>query len=149
MLPTRTSAISIVVILSTFATASCARPLPDDGGMTDDTGSASVDFEMTLMGYPHDGQNVELVVFEAGTANVVSSLGGTIAGMELVLSDTGQLQDGGSYDIHWYVDVNENGACDPPPDDHAWGMLEQVAGATGLSLSHVHDANWVDACGNF
>jgi hypothetical protein len=120
-----------------------------------DTGSTTmepggVNFEMTLMGYPHDGMDVELAVVEAGTTNVVLTLGGTIAGMELVLSDmSGALTDGASYDIFWYVDVNESGGCDAPPDDHSWEMLAQAAGGTGLTTSHTHDGNWVDVCANF
>jgi hypothetical protein len=113
------------------------------------TGSLFVDFEMTLMGYPHDGQSVSLVIAEAGTMNQVGETGDTFAGGDLVLSIPGALQEGTSYDIYWYVDVNGNVACDAPPTDHSWELLGQAAGPTGLSLSHMHDGNWVDVCGNF
>ncbi len=127
----------------------------DDPGTTSDPDSSSgdpmgVNFEWNLMGYPHDGQDVAITVVEAGTMNTVLTMNATFAGMEHTFSDaSGPLTDGASYDVYWYVDVNGNGACDPPADDHSWEMLGVMAGPMGVSADHTHDAMWVDVCANF
>ncbi|MCH9682073.1 MAG: hypothetical protein K0V04_11615 [Deltaproteobacteria bacterium] len=122
------------------------------GGMADSSsgGGMGVNFEWNLMGYPHDGQDVALVVIDADSGTEVLSFSETFAGMEITLADTnGVLTDGGTYDVFWYVDVNGSGSCDAPPDDHSWEMLGVAAGPMGISADHTHDANWVDVCGNF
>lgn len=113
------------------------------------TGSAFVDLEVTLMGYPHEGMSVVFAIYETDTMNQIGEIGDTFGSGDLVLSSQGSLQEGVSYDFFWYVDVNDNVACDAPPTDHSWELLGQVAGPTGLSLSHMHDGNWVDVCANF
>jgi hypothetical protein len=138
-------------------TDSGIRP-PSDGGGEDDGGTpvdgstardsgtpTGEDFEMTFMAYPHQDQQYGVrVVRESDSTEV-----GRTTGMQPLMDDfdvtiAGIIEDGESYTVEWYLDANENEAYNPPPMDHAWRLTEQAGTASGLTVMHRHDSDWVD-----
>ncbi len=87
---------------------------------------------------PHVGQNIYLAVTD--------TLSGKEVGRTQAVADTAfslmvpGIEPGQSYHVDFWVDFNENGVYDTPPDDHAWRLnLNNVTGDTTLMFSHNTD----------
>ena len=92
---------------------------------------------------PHIGQMMELRVVEMASGSEVSRLSVPaipMASFELEIAD---LMEGMSYRIDFYADLNENGAYDAPPIDHAW-RLETQEIATSELISFMHNLDFTD-----
>ena len=68
---------------------------------------------------------------------------GAIPSPSFSITIPGIISPGQDYAVDLWVDVNGNGAYDPPPVDHAWRLL-QSSTATGLALSFTHNTLFTD-----
>ncbi len=68
---------------------------------------------------------------------------------QFTLMGTGALVKGQSYFLNYYVDVNDNGACDQTPDDHVWRI--DIAPVQDNVIENVsYNENFSNlGCGNF
>ncbi|MCB9675515.1 MAG: hypothetical protein H6737_10390 [Alphaproteobacteria bacterium] len=128
-------------------------PTKDETGDTDtdttdtDTDDPMTGWTVTLTGTgydPHDGNDYEAVLHD--TSGVVAYASGTQSGgtMNITFSDVPD----GTYDVYWYFDLDGSGDCvanEPSWDDHVWADTVTV-GMADATVTHNHDANWVDHC---
>jgi len=111
------------------------------------------DFTMNFTGFtPHIGDTFYLRVTDTTTATktVVGTATPTVltsANFTVTLAKI--IQDGHTYQIDFWADVDGNGTLDHTPNgtpagvDHSWRKTG-IGTATGLSVSFVHDTNWTD-----
>ncbi len=105
----------------------------------------SASLQINFMGMnPHIGQKLELRVVNKANRKEVGRTGvDMIPSADFSLNLMGVLEVGGSYQVDFYADFNNNGLYDPPPTDHAWRLnLNNVKGDT--TLQFVHNINFVD-----
>lgn len=120
----------------------------DAGGGGMDAGEMPMgeDFNLSLTMYdPHVGNDYEVAVLDGDM--VVGSTSGMLAMAAETITIPGVIEDGITYTVHWYMDLNMNGSCDPPDMDHSWERMGM--GDMGLTIEHAHDAVWVDVCSSF
>ncbi|RMG84911.1 MAG: T9SS C-terminal target domain-containing protein [Bacteroidetes bacterium] len=93
---------------------------------------------------PHVGQRLEIRVRDINQTGrevgrrVLSAIASADFTVELPF-----LENGRSYFVDFYADLNQNGAYDAPPADHAWReMLSEVSGDTELTFAH--NTNFMD-----
>ena len=108
------------------------------------------DFPLTFTGSsfaPHNGHTIHAAVL-ASDNTIVASGTTTVANGAFSLSWSKLLLNGDSYKLHFYADVNGNGVCDAPPDDHVWEKdLGTITAAKTFDFPH--DANLTDICATF
>lgn len=121
---------------------------PTDGD-TDTNGAMTYDLTVNGTGFdPHNGQTLELAVLTADDT-IVDVQSTTVENGAFTFSWTGALEEGESYKVHYYADLNESGGCDAPPDDHAWeDPIDNVMDNVTLDLTHSVD-DFVDVCATF
>jgi|GEM_PF-5846915 len=125
--------------------AGCPSAASDDDD-DDDDAVATYAVTLTGVGYiAHDGMLYEAVVYDGAASSVLSYATGTHAADEMLITLQG-VPDG-TWDVFWYFDRDENGACTPPPDDHGWDTPVTVEGAD-VTVSFDHDLEWTDNCEN-
>jgi len=94
---------------------------------------------------PHLGQLFELRVVAqspGGTFEVSRVRVDSISSVDFSVSVPG-LAIGGSYNIDFYADFNENGQYDAPPADHAWRLAYDYAGGYA-TLAFAHNTDFTD-----
>jgi hypothetical protein len=99
---------------------------------------------------PHIGQNLYLKVVDTETNTTVSTAPVTMLTMaEFDITIPDILEDGKEYNVDFWADVDASGTLDGTPIgdpvgvDHAWRLTETADG-DGLSLSFVHNTDFVD-----
>lgn len=122
-----------------------------DAPDTDDTDAGDTLFTLTFdgSGYdPHDGQTVALAIHDTDGFALTGGGMATVAGGTFTITVADKLEDGKSYAIDWFADMNNNKKCDA--DDHAWHM--EIGPVTAdVAHSDTHDAAAIDmmACKAF
>ncbi len=121
---------------------------------TDPTDSQPVDdgpFDLTFTGTiePHIGQVFHVIVIDNDDdSEVVKD--------SIIVPNDGMfsfmwediLEDGGDYRIDYFADHNDNGQCDPTPDDHAWRY--EIGTVSGdVVYDYQHDTNFTEVCDSF
>lgn len=103
--------------------------------------AAAADFTLSLTGFGiHQGQPLELVVFETATLHTVGYYRlGNITAEAFDIPLPNALVPGVEYTFEYYVDLNRSGDYDDPPIDHAWRKT-LVAGDEGISDAFEHAA---------
>lgn len=112
------------------------------------SGRKKLAFSATGFGI-HEGAKIEIVVTRSSDGAAVAH-GGTDKqeGDTLSFAWDGLLEVGQAYTIDYYVDVNGDGHCNPPADDHVW--RRDVPAVTGdVTVTTAHDSIWVDVCASF
>ncbi len=110
-------------------------PLPGQAG----------DFIMNLTGMdPHVGQLFELRVMNTGTGQTVGQYRlGAIPQAGFSIMIPGIIEDGESYQVDYYADLNGSGGYSAPPSDHAW-RDESTGDAGGLTIDFAHNVDFTD-----
>lgn len=92
---------------------------------------------------PHVGQLFQLRVVDKATSfEVAHHTIRAIAGASFTI-DMLCLEDGKSYSVDMYADLNGNGHYDAPPTDHAWRLAaDNVSG--NVALDFMHTTTWTD-----
>lgn len=101
------------------------------------SGQYRVDMNFSGMG-PHVGKGLYVRIVEDSLPVVweAASVKTIIDSPDMSLSILALLE-GKSYNIGWFVDVNENGKYDPPPTDHAWSLrIPLVMTSWSFDLPH-------------
>jgi hypothetical protein len=109
---------------------------------------AKYDVTLTLINYDlHAGLLFTLYVKELPGDTLAAM--GTIASLANQASQaitlTKAVTAGKSYNLDFWVDYNNNKACDAPPTDHAWRMATGVISGN-YSVAKTHDTNWTNVC---
>lgn len=85
---------------------------------------------------PHIGQDLWLAVIDAETKTEVRRVH-RVAELTFVMEIPEVLEDGRSYHVDFFADLNENGYYDPPGTDHAWRLqIEESDGDESLDFGH-------------
>ncbi|MDR5901779.1 hypothetical protein [Halomonas icarae] len=105
---------------------------------------------------PHGGQEVHAAVVDVDSGDVVATESGTVSADEapaFSFDFPGVLKEGGSYEVHYWIDSNfgggREGACDPKGTDHQWSVSLE---ATSEALTHEdthRPAEQADVCATF
>jgi hypothetical protein len=97
----------------------------------------------------HDGAKIEIVVTRSSDGAAVAHGGyDKFEGDTLAFSWDGLLEVGQAYTVDYYVDVNGDGHCNPPADDHVW-RRDIPAVTNDVAVTTAHDSIWVDVCASF
>ncbi|MCP4312451.1 MAG: hypothetical protein GY790_14400, partial [Bacteroidetes bacterium] len=91
---------------------------------------------------PHIGQDLWLAVIDAETLTEVRRVD-TVVELTFVLEIFEVLEDGRSYHVDFFADLNENGYYNPPSVDHAW-RLEIIEADGDESLDFGHQIAFTD-----
>lgn len=91
---------------------------------------------------PHVGQDLWLAVIDAETMVEVRRVH-AVAALEFVMEIPEVLEDGKSYNVDFFADLNMNGKYDPPGTDHAW-RLEIVDASGDETLDFGHQIAFTD-----
>lgn len=124
-----------------------------DGGTPTDGGAAKGEYKLTVNAFtPHDGKKVLLKVKDATSgATLGGPVNATVSAGTANLTVPAVLETGKTYRVDFFVDNDNNGACDAcgtAGGDHAW--RRSVAGnAAGVSETFPHDTNWTPAVAPF
>jgi len=115
-----------------------------------DAAPAGFDLTLTGSGYqPHAGQLIGVAVVDAANDQVVAFEGITMgADGQLLVIFEGVLVEGESYLVRFFADLNGNGECDAPPDDHSW-ELEAPDVTADVTLTYNHDTDFAYVCQSF
>jgi len=120
----------------------------DDDDTTDSGAAATYDLTVNGTGFdPHNGQTLEIAVL-ASDDTVIDTQSTTVADGAFSFSWTDALDEGATYTVHYYADLNESGGCDSPPDDHGWERTIDAVSAD-VVLDVTHDTNFTDVCASF
>ena len=134
-----------------FGLAACADDVDTEDTDVVDTDTDTPMYDLTINGAgfdPHNGQTLEIAVLTEDDT-IIDSQSTTVSEGTFSFSWDGALADGSGYKVHYYADLNENGGCDAPPDDHAWErVIDDVDDNITLDLVHSTD-DWVDVCATF
>ena len=97
----------------------------------------------------HQNQRIEVVVTRAKDGKVIAHAGTPKQeGDGFSFTWDGLLEQNEVYTLDYYADNNNNGACNPPADDHVW--RENIPAVTAdVAISVKHTSNWVDVCSSF
>lgn len=121
-----------------------------DAGDTPMLGDFTLEAEADSYG-PHNGAELTARVFD----DMDMSLGeGTamVEGGMFSITVPGVIEDGGDYTARWWVETNMMAGCQEGAamgGDHQWELTGQMGTATGLTITHMHDTDWTDVCGDF
>jgi hypothetical protein len=107
--------------------------------------STLLDFTLNFTGMvPHVGQLLEVRVINASNGLTVGTQRVTaVPGPAFSVAIPGIVENGQSYQVDFFADLNGNGVYNAPPADHAW-RLTGTAGAAGLTLDFAHNAVFTD-----
>jgi hypothetical protein len=111
-------------------------------------GRKNLSFSATGFGI-HEGTKIEIVVTRSSDGAAVAHGGyDKQEGDTLSFSWDGLLEVGQAYTVDYYADVNGDGRCNPPADDHVW-RRDIPAVTSDVALTTAHDSIWVDVCASF
>lgn len=98
----------------------------------------------------YTGKTLNVVVREANaSAKIAATLSGTIPSSgALTLSDKWVLRKGGSYTLSFYIDANNNGACDAPGTDPGW-VRPITDVTTDVVVAFTYTGSFQDPCSAF
>lgn len=107
-------------------------------------------------GGAHGGQAVQAALVDASSGEALETMSGTVsadADPAFSFVFPGALQEGGSYEVHYWIDSNfgggSEGSCDPKGTDHQWSVALE---ASGEAVTHVESHNpgaQSDVCATF
>lgn len=104
----------------------------------------------------HGGQPIQVAVVRADDGEVVARESGTVSETDdpsFSFTFPGILENGQSYEVHYWIDSNfgggSAGACDPKAQDHQWNVsLGSVDGDVSHTEEH-RPAETSDVCETF
>lgn len=147
--------------LSNLITAASVTTLLILGGCDDDDLDPIQVFDLVFAGDAtfqgaHGGQTIAVAVVQTADGSVVETASGTVsatADPSFSFSFNDILDDGESYEIHYWIDSNFGGGaagvCDPPANDHQW-RIELGAATDDVSLTDTHRPTETEAvCSTF
>lgn len=107
------------------------------------------DLAFTASLAPHANQQVTAAVVDVASATVKTTRTETVSAEgALVMSWARILEPGADYTLDFFADVDGDGLCDTPPDDHAWRLaIDDAAGDVVLEFAHTTD--FTDVCATF
>ena len=105
---------------------------------------------------PHTGHAIMVAVVRTSDGAVVAQQTGSVSGTAdpaFSFTSLGLLDEGETYQVHYWIDSNFGGGtvgvCDPKANDHQWNVaIAAVAGDVTITESH-NAANTVDVCTTF
>jgi hypothetical protein len=129
-------------------------------GCEDDTVEPEGPFDLTFRGDatfqgPHADQAIA-VALVASDGEVIETMTGTVSGTAdptFSFTFANLLEDGESYEVHYWIDANFGGGtagtCDAPPTDHMWNVAIGPVNAN-VTNTQDHDATDLeDVCASF
>jgi uncharacterized protein (DUF2141 family) len=119
----------------------------DDGGGGGGGGPFALTFDGTMY-TPHSGMTLDIQVIDNADGSIIKSDSAGITGDTISFTWPDLLEAGGSYDVRWYVDVDGNGFCNQPPEDHSWVRTISDVSAD-VTLTHPHDTDLAPVCDTF
>ncbi|SEN02921.1 hypothetical protein SAMN04487952_10975 [Halomonas caseinilytica] len=96
-------------------------------------------------GGPHGGQSIQAALIDTASGEVLGMESGEVSASAepaFTFEFPGALQEGGNYEVHYWIDSNFGGGsvgrCDEMQNDHQWSIPIE---ADGGNVSHVetHD----------
>jgi len=97
---------------------------------------------------PHEGQTLSMALVRTDTEAVVARDSATVTGGAFSFAWSGLLLDGVGYRLDYYADLNGNGQCDPPSNDHAW-RVDLGTVTADVAEQVAHNTNFTDVCASF
>ncbi len=91
---------------------------------------------------PHQDQVLQMRVVEQSSGREVGRASTVVTQPDFNLSVVG-VERGGSYNIDFFADVNDNGLYDPPGTDHAW-RIEALNIEDDTTFAFSHNTNFTD-----
>ncbi|HET8538641.1 MAG TPA: c-type cytochrome domain-containing protein [Anaeromyxobacter sp.] len=98
---------------------------------------------------PHVGQTLTVALYKVSAAPLdVEPVGlyrvGAVPAASFSITIPGVVQAFEDYWVDIHADHDRDGAYDAPPTDHAWRLLNQSSGDTGLTVTFAHDTTFTD-----
>jgi hypothetical protein len=126
----------------------CACPPGDGEEPTPSAAEGPFSFTFNLSGMePHEEQTISVVVRDGATE--VAADQGVVSNGTVSFSFADILEAQTTYTVDFFADIDGDGLCDAPPDDHAWS--ESIGPVSeDLTLDWTHDMDFsMVACGSF
>lgn len=119
----------------------------DDDGSSD-PGPFDLAFNAETDFAVHDGQPIHVAVIDEATDQVIMT-DDQVVGGGFWFYFTDLLEKGKSYRIDYWVDVDGDGNCDNPPEDHMWQAFVSTVG-DDVTVDVTHNTDFVaSACDVF
>ena len=104
----------------------------------------------------HGGQNIAIALVRASDGSVVAQAAGTVSATQdpaFSFTPGALLQDGVTYEVHYWIDSNFGGGtagvCDPKANDHQWSV-EFLSVSNDVTWTASHEpALTEDVCATF
>jgi len=115
-----------------------------------DGGSGPYDLTFSGSGFDlHEGNSLHVAVVDALSGDVVDRTSAVISDGSFSFSWTAALQRSRPYRIDFFADLNGNGTCEAPPDDHVWRIgIPSVKDDRVITFTHSTDFD-ASACSSF
>ena len=102
---------------------------------------------------PHPGQPISVALVRTGMGLVQTGTVSATTDPAFTFTFTDGLEEGSTYEVHYWIDSNFNGGtagtCDPIANDHQWSVAVPAFSAD-VTMTEVHDAtNLTDVCDSF
>lgn len=97
---------------------------------------------------PHAGQTLRAALIRGSDGATLDLQKATVAATDpaFVFTFAPTVDRSAAHQVRYWVDLDSNDACDPPPTDHQW----QVDAPAGQGLVAVtHNASFTNVCGTF
>jgi len=147
----RASSALVVLVLALLVGAACSEDEIVGTGPYDLTFNLDASFQGA-----HGGQDIGIALVRASDASVVAQASGTVSATQdpsFSFSRTAVLQDGVTYEVHYWIDSNFGGGtagvCDPKANDHQWSV-ELLSVSNDVTMTVMHQpALTEDVCATF
>jgi hypothetical protein len=141
----------VVLMLAFFVGSACKEDQIVGTGPYDLTFQLDASFQG-----PHGGQNIAIALVRASDGSVVSQATGTVSAAQdpsFSFTRAAMLQDGVTYEVHYWIDSNFGGGtagvCDPKANDHQWSV-EFLSVSNDVTWTAMHEpALTEDVCATF
>jgi len=130
------------LVAASLALAACG----DDGAAAD--GPYDLMFSGTSYA-PHEGQQLFVAVVDVATGTIVAAEQATVTGGSFDFTWIDLLAWGKDYRIDFFADLNEDGDCNPAPEDHVWST-SIAAVSSNQDVEETHNTDFSStACDTF
>jgi hypothetical protein len=92
------------------------------------------------------GQNMTVWVREQPSNRITARQTVVISNANFAVTVRDALQPGLTYNIDFWIDVNGNGLCDPPPLDHSWSKPTGLITNKDVVVSQDGDKDFNTVC---
>ncbi|MFH2005878.1 MAG: hypothetical protein ABI333_04735 [bacterium] len=136
-----------IPIFSLLVTSLFLARCGDDGGVADD---GPYDLIFSGASYdPHEGQQLFVAVVDVAAGTIVAAEQATVTGGSFDFTWIDLLEKGRDYRLDFFADLNQDGDCNPAPEDHVWSTsISAASGDQDVEVTHNTDFSPA-ACSTF